>query len=131
VVNESTTLGRSEKQILEDFRDVIIPRIIEYEFAARQALIKNRPMVLDDLIWRAWGTLTHSRLLGTEETLAHLSMLRLGVALERTDWIDLPAINELFLLTQPGHLQKLAGGRLDGPDRRQYRAQYVRQRLGV
>jgi len=130
-VSNQTTLGRSERAILEEFRDVIIPRIIEYEVEARRALLEHRATVLEDLIWRAWATLTHARLLGTEETLAHLSMLRLGVSMERIDRVSMTTLNELFLLSQPGHLQKLTGGRMEGPERRRYRAQYVRQRLGA
>ena len=43
--------------------------------------------------------------------------------------IDLRTINELFLLTQPAHLQKLHGKKLDGDARRQARAEYIRSRL--
>jgi protein arginine kinase len=51
------------------------------------------------------------------------------VNLGRIKDIDLRTINELFLLTQPAHLQKIQGKKLDGDLRRQARAQYIRQRL--
>jgi len=130
-VSNQTTLGRNEEQVLEDFGAVVIPQMIEYERAARQALQAKRSAVLDDKVFRALGTLTHARLLGGEDALHLLSYARLGVALGRISDIDLSTINELYLLTQPAHLQKMAGEPLDEPERRELRARFVRQRLGT
>jgi protein arginine kinase len=44
--------------------------------------------------------------------------------------IDIRTINELFLLTQPAHLQRIQGRKLEGDVRRAVRADYIRQRLG-
>ena len=43
--------------------------------------------------------------------------------------MDIRTINELFLLTQPAHLQKLQGKKLEGDVRRAARADYIRMRL--
>jgi protein arginine kinase len=40
-----------------------------------------------------------------------------------------PFVNELFLQTQPAHLQKLMGTTLDGEERNAARARYLRNRL--
>ena len=58
-----------------------------------------------------------------------LSHLRMGVNLGRVKDIELKTLNELFLLTQPAHLQKLTGKKLDGDLRRAARADYIRNRL--
>jgi protein arginine kinase len=39
------------------------------------------------------------------------------------------AVNELFINTQPAHLQKLVGEPLDGEARNAARARYLRNRL--
>jgi len=39
------------------------------------------------------------------------------------------AVNELFIQTQPSHLQKLVGGPMDGEERNAARARYLRTRL--
>jgi len=130
-VSNQTTLGKSEQEILDEFEHKVVPEIIAYEQQARQALVKQRKSQLDDKIWRAWGTLTHARVLGTEEVLGLLSHLRLGVNLGRIDTVDIRTINELFLLTQPAHLQRLAGVQMDQLTRREARATLVRKRLGV
>lgn len=130
-ISNQTTLGRSEQEILADFEHTVVPQIISYEQQARQALIKQRSTQLDDKIWRAWGVLTHARFMTAEEVLQHLSHIRLGVNLARINTVDIRTINELFLLTQPGHLQKLTNREMDSPTRREARANLIRTRLGV
>ncbi len=128
-VSNQTTMGKSEQEILSDFQHTVVPKIIAYEQQARQALVQQRPAQLDDKIWRAWAILTHAHVLTSEETLGLLSHLRLGVNLDRIKQVDLRSINELFLLSQPAHLQKIQGSTMDTAGRRQARADLVRQRL--
>ena len=71
------------------------------------------------------------RVLGTDEVLALLSHLRLGVNLGRINTVDIRTINELFLLTQPAHLQRLTGVEMEQTARREARARFIRQRLGT
>ena len=130
-VSNQTTLGRSEQEILADFRHSVVPQIISYEQQARQALLSQRQEQLDDKVWRAWAILTHARVLSSEEVLQLLSHLRLGVNLGRMENIDIRSLNELFLLTQPAHLQKLSDQEMEPADRRIARARLIRQRLGV
>lgn len=128
-ISNQTTLGRSEPEILDEFIDVIIPRLIQTEMAARQVLETERPLALDDRIGRAIGTLTNARLLTSEETLFCLSHLRLGVLLGRISGLDPQMLNQLVLQTQPAHLQKTLGSKLDGEARKAARADYVRAHL--
>ncbi len=130
-ISNQTTLGKSEEEVLEAFQRTIVPQIIAYEQQARQALLKQRPALLDDKIWRAWAMLSNARVMGTDEVLSLLSHLRLGVNLGRIDCVDIPTINELFLLTQPAHLQKLTGCEMDQATRREARAKLIRQRLAT
>lgn len=130
-VSNQTTIGRTERELLADFETSVVPKIIAYEQQARHALLKQRQELLDDRIWRAWATLTHARVISTEETLSLLSHVRLGVNLGRLDTIDIRTVNELFLLIQPAHLQKLAQTSMDPAARRVERARLIRQRLGA
>lgn len=130
-VSNQTTLGKSELQILEEFQDAVVPRIIDYELQARRMLVNDRCTALDDRIFRAWGLLRNARLLTSEEVMFLLSHVRLGVHLGRIKDLDINTVNELFLLTQSAHLQKIMGKKLEGDLRRAERAAFVRQRLGV
>jgi len=130
-ISNQTTLGKTEEEIISDFKHVVIPKIIEYEQHARRTLRDDRTLQLDDKVGRALGVLRSARLIASEETLLLLSHLRMGLHLGRIKDIELRTINELFLLTQPAHLQKLQGRKLEGDVRRAMRADYIRQRLGA
>ncbi|MBN1344421.1 MAG: protein arginine kinase [Phycisphaerae bacterium] len=129
-VSNQTTLGRSEEDIIDDFKHIVIPKIVDYEKQARQVLLREKAVALDDKIWRAYGLLTTARSLSSDETLGLLSHLRMGVNLGRIDLLGIELVNELFVMTQPAHLQKISGSVLNGEERSAVRADYVRQRLG-
>ena len=128
-VSNQTTLGKSEEKIIQDFAQTTIPKIVEYEKLARESLVKHRPYQLDDAIWRAYGILSNARCISSEETQALLSPIRVGINMGRFDKLDIPALNELFLHTQPAHLQKIHGTPLEGRERAIVRAEYLRKRL--
>ena len=128
-ISNQITLGRTEADIIDDFRSVVIPRIVEYEQAARAALVRNRATALDDKVWRAMGLLQNARLLSSSEAMQYLSHVRMGLHTGRISTIDLRTVNELFLHMQPAHLQKLQGERLNGEQRSITRAALVRNRM--
>lgn len=129
-ISNQVTLGRSEEEIIEKFSENIIPRIVEYERAARNALADERSVQLDDKVWRAFGILENARAMASDETLFFLSHVRMGVSMGRLQGLDLGTINELFLRIQPAHLQKMHGHALSGEERSVARANYLRSRLG-
>lgn len=128
-ISNQTTLGKSEDDIISDFKHLVIPKIIDYEHHARRTLLNDRTVALDDKVCRALGLLRSARLLTSEEVMFALSHLRMGVNLGRIKDVEIKTINELFLLTQPAHLQKLHGKKLEGDVRRATRADFIRTRL--
>ena len=128
-ISNQSTLGKSEDEIIEEFGRLVIPKIIDYEHHARKTLVSEKAVALDDKVSRALGLLRSARLMATDETLLLLSHLRMGVHMGRVKDVDLRTINELFLLTQPAHLQKMQGKKLEGDVRRAARADYIRARL--
>ncbi|MDB5296272.1 MAG: putative phosphotransferase [Phycisphaerales bacterium] len=128
-ISNQSTLGKAEDEIVEEFGRVVIPKIIDYEHHARKALVSEKAVALDDKVSRALGLLRNARLMATDETLLLLSHLRMGVHMGRVKDVDLRTINELFLLTQPAHLQKMQGKKLEGDVRRAARADFIRARL--
>lgn len=128
-LSNQTTLGISEQDIVDEFTDVIVPKIIEYETLARQELLDTKAEMLDDKIQRALGVLKSARLISSQEALFLLSNVRMGVNLKRVTNITISDINELFMLTQPAHLQLNKGGELDANDRDIQRAEIIRAKL--
>ena len=129
--SNQTTLGKTEDEIISDFKHLVIPKIIDYEHHARRTLLNDRTVALDDKVHRAMGILRSARLMASEETLYLLSHLRMGINLGRVKDVDIKTVNELVLLTHPAHLQKHAGRKLEGDMRRAARAELIRQRLGA
>ncbi|MFW6062291.1 MAG: protein arginine kinase [Planctomycetota bacterium] len=130
-VSNQTTLGKSEQQIAHEFIDQIIPEFISYERRARQALLKKRRLAVEDKVFRALAILESARLMSSEETMYLLSLVRLGINLGIVENMDIQAVNEMFILTQPAHLQKLRKGQMEPEMRAQARAEFIRQRLNV
>lgn len=130
-ISNQITLGKSEAEIIDEFRDIVIPKIVEYESAARQSLLRSRLHVLDDKIWRAMGTLQNARLISSNEAMQYLSHVRMGLHVGRLKNVELQTLNELFLQMQPAHLQKLQGERLNGEQRSVARAALIRARLST
>lgn len=128
-VSNQITLGREETEIIDDFHHTVIPKIVEYEQAARAALLEKRLHALDDKLFRAIGTLQSARLMSSNEAMQYLSHVRMGLHTGRIKTIDLQTINELFIQTQPAHLQFLQGQRLTGEQRSIARASLIRARL--
>ena len=129
-ISNQTTLGKQEEEILGDFKHTVIPKIIDYEHHARRTLLNERTIALDDKVHRALGLLRSARMISSEEVLHLLSHLRMGINLGRIKGIDVATVNELFLMTQPSHLQKVLGKKLEGDERRAARADYIRVKLG-
>ncbi|NBO92909.1 MAG: protein arginine kinase [Planctomycetia bacterium] len=127
-ISNQVTLGKSESQILSEIQDVV-PQIIKYEREARQTWLSENRQGLQDKISRAYGTLFSATMMTSEETMELLSYVRLGVNLSLVEDLSIPTINELFIHTQPAHLQKLVGEPLDGEARNAARARYLRSRL--
>jgi protein arginine kinase len=127
-ISNQVTLGKSETTILGEIREVI-PQIITYERQARNTLVRETRQALQDRVSRALGTLCSATMMTSEETMDLLSSVRLGINLGLLDDITIPTVNELFIHTQPAHLQKLMGAPLDGEERNAARARYLRSRL--
>ena len=127
-ISNQVTLGRSEEEIIQTVESVI-PQIVHYERMARETLLKRDRARLEDRVWRAYGVLANARMITSEETMMFLSGLRMGHHLGLLPDIDAKIINELFLFTQPAHLQKRYGDELETHSRDLCRANDIRSRL--
>ena len=130
-VSNQLTLGKSESQIVEEFSNRTVPLFVQYERRAREVLLDKHRSSLEDKIFRAQAILRSAKLLHPEETMYLLSMIRLGINLAIIKDVELKTVNELFLLTQPAHLQKLLNKRMGSVKQAEARAEYIRKRMGA
>jgi protein arginine kinase len=127
-VSNQVTLGLSEDELIKKVADVV-PVLIDYERQARDFLIRESQETLHDRVSRAYGILRTAQTISSEETMHLLSSVRMGVNLGLISDLEIPTVNQLFIHTQPAHLQKLAGMELDTSDRNIERAAYLRRHL--
>ena len=127
-ISNQITLGKSEQQLIAGVQDVV-SHIIGWERRVRDLLLKDNRGGLHDQVARAFGLLTSARSISSEETMHLLSSLRMGVRLGLIENLDPATVNELFIHTQPAHLQKLQGEVLESTERNLARASYLRRRL--
>jgi len=127
-VSNQMTLGESETVIVERLEKVL-SQIIEHEENARQTLLEKKPKVVFNHIGRAYGILANAHSISSKETMNLLSFLRLGVDMALFPGTERSLVDELFLITQPAHLQKQVSDKLTAEERDLIRADMVRERL--
>ncbi len=129
-VSNQITLGRTEDEVLDDV-STAVEKLVEWERRVRDALLSGarRTQTLDR-IHRALGTLQNARILNTEECLNNLSAVRFGVHAGLIDDLTARELDQILLLSQPAHLQRLCRARLDPAARDARRAALVRSVLG-
>lgn len=129
-ISNQVTLGRSEEDIIEDLLSVV-KKLIEQEQYARQLLVEQSELRLEDRVFRSYGTLKYSRIIESKEAATCLSDLRLGIDVGYINHLSKSILNELMILTQPGFLQQYAKETLSANERDIRRASIIRERLNL
>lgn len=127
-VSNQITLGKTEQELIDQVGD-IIPVVIQYERKARDFLINEKQNDLFDQVSRAYGTLQNAQQISSEETMFLLSRVRMGINLGLIGDLEIPDVNQLFIRTQPAHLQKLSQSELNTDQRNVERANYLHRQL--
>ncbi|HEV2695524.1 MAG TPA: protein arginine kinase [Verrucomicrobiae bacterium] len=127
-VSNQMTLGETESVIVERLEKVLA-QIIEHEQNARERLLEKKPKVVFNHIGRAYGILANAHSISSKETMNLLSLLKLGVDMSLFPGADRGLVDELFLTTQPAHLQKQLSDKLSAEERDLIRADMLRERL--
>ena len=129
-MSNQITLGKADTDILQELRDVV-EQLIEKERLARKQLLARTPLMIEDRLSRALGTLKYARILTSEEAATCLSNVRLGVDLQLLHSISQNTLNECMLVMQPGFIQQYAGITLQPAERDMYRAKLLQEKLEI
>jgi len=134
-ISNQVSLGLSEEEIIENLIGVV-KQVKEQEVDSRDILLKKYRASLEDSVWRALGILKNSRLISSKECLSHLSVLSLGLDLGIIKSTDLSSsndsqklVNNLFVMIQPAHLQKIEGKTSKEKERDYIRAEILREKF--
>ena len=127
-VSNQTTLGEKEEEIIGRLNRVI-EQIIEHEQNARKLLTQKKTATLLDHIGRAYGILIHAYSMTSKEALNLLSFMKLGIDLDFFPEECRVPVDQLFMETQPAHLQKGSQQKLSAEERDSLRAEIIRDKL--
>ena len=127
-ISNQVSLGFSEEEIIDNLFGVV-RQIKEQELRSREIILKRHQYSFEDKAWRSLGILKNCRLISTKEALSHLSMLCTGVDLGIIKGIDRRLVNNLFIIIQPAHLQKMEQKELSEKKRDYIRAAILREKL--
>jgi protein arginine kinase len=127
-VSNQMTLGESETVIVERLEKVLA-QIIEHEQNARERLLEKKSKVVLNHIGRAYGILANAHSISSKETMNLLSLMRLGIDMGLFPNTQRTLVDELFLVTQPAHLQRQFPDKLSAEERDLHRADMLRDRL--
>ncbi|MAI19984.1 MAG: protein arginine kinase [Kiritimatiellaceae bacterium] len=124
-VSNQITLGKGEEQIVNHLEQIVL-ELVEHEQNARQRLLHENPIMVKDHIARSFGLLAHAKLMASGEALNLLSTLRLGLDLGMVSGFSRQEMDQLYISTQPAHLQKIQQSELAPNDRDFVRAEMLR-----
>jgi len=129
-ISNQTTLGRSEEELLDQLLRVV-GHVVEREAEARRVLLRDAGYIIEDKLWRAYGTLRYARSLTFDEAMNYLSGVRLAVGLKLISSLSVYTLNKLLIFSQAAHLAYADGsGRaLTESETNLARARYVRRAL--
>jgi protein arginine kinase len=127
-ISNQVTLGRREDELIDEVAGAVAV-LIDYERRARTFLFDESRNDLADRVGRAYGILCTAQTISSEETMQLLSSVRMGVNLGLIKNLDIPVVNQLFIHTQPAHLQMIRGTEMESDVRNAERALYLRRHL--
>lgn len=127
-ISNQVTLGQAEEETIDHIKK-ITSQIIGYERDAQEILTKESSEQLEDKIFRAYALLTHARIISSNEAMDFLSTVRLGVSINLLRNVSLETLNELFIIIQPAHIQKIFNSILTPEQRDIKRAELIREKL--
>jgi protein arginine kinase len=130
-VSNQTTLGKSEVELLDQLSRVV-RHVVEREEEARHVLLRDAGYIIEDKLWRAYGTLRYARSLTFDEAMNYLSGVRLALSLKLLSSPSVYTLNKLLIHCQAAHVAQYDGrATLSDGDASVARARFVRDALAA
>ncbi|RMF70287.1 MAG: protein arginine kinase [Calditrichaeota bacterium] len=129
-ISNQLTLGRTEENVISRMLQTA-KELIARERDARDKLLKSDRIRIEDTVYRALGILQNARIISSLEAIKLLSTLRFGRELGLIEDFSRIALNQLMVLVQPAHLQKIYNRDMNAEERDIFRAEFIRQNLEI
>ena len=128
-ITNNITIGRSEQEIIEDTRKIVI-KIAQYELQTRRLLACERADILNDSTQRALGTLRYAQMINYIEAANLLSKVKLGILSGTIKGVDIDKIDSVMEKITPARLNYDNCELLDFSREETLRAKIIRDSLG-
>ena len=128
-ISNQVTLGRTEQELISTVT-ALGNQLCDMENTLREKAKQEGRVQLEDVVFRAWGTLTNARMMPLQEFYQHWSNVRLGAAM---GLLKLPLMLTDALLdhVQEAHLCVWAEENLTGAALDEARATRIREMLAM
>lgn len=127
-ISNQTTLGESEKEIIQKLKNVVM-EIIDKEREIRNNLMETRAAEVEDKVLRSFGLLKYSRTMSSEESMELLSNVKMGIDMGIIKEVGSKDVISLMLLTQPASLQTYFKEDLNAKERNIKRSELIREKI--
>ncbi len=127
-ISNQLTLGRTETSLINRL-EIVADKFSEMEQEARQRLLDQQKVEIEDRIFRSLAVMKSARLMSSHEFMKYISMLLLGVDLEILSGLNPLELKKLMIYTQPAHMQIMYKSSADAQARDILRAEIVRQKI--
>ena len=127
-ISNRATLGQKESEIVDNL-GAMVSEVVQRERSARELVYKQDRKKLEDRVYRSYGLLTNARMMGSEEGMQLLSLLRLGIDLNIVSHVSRDVFQELMIRTRPSIIQREADEAMESNARDIRRADLLRERL--
>lgn len=127
-MSNQITMGQTEEEICAHLQ-AVTEQLVEQERLLRERIQIDLKYQIEDKVGRAYGILRHARVINSNEALALLSDVRLGIDIGILKGIEPFALNELVIAIRPAHLQKKADREMDALERDIKRAEVIQEKL--
>ncbi|BCN29845.1 protein arginine kinase [Anaeromicropila herbilytica] len=125
-LSNEKTLGKTESDILEHLNE-IMDQVIRQERKRREYLITNNYNELEEQIYRAYGVLSYTKQITSNECMSLLSDIKFGIDQGFINLNKELNIFKLMMDIQPANLQYKMGKSAGNSLRNRYRAEYMNQ----
>lgn len=120
-VSNQVSLGVSELDIIKNVEATVL-KLCEAEQTARKNMLDSDPIGVKDMVFRAYGLLTHCAKINSAEFMNLIAAIKLGAALNLIKVNDKYVLDELIVKVQPANISLAAGRTLSAEERDIYRA---------
>lgn len=127
-ISNRKTLGVSDEDIIHNIK-AIVNTIIEQERNAREILLKNNRLEIENDVYRAYGILKNARIIDEEECIGLMSKVRFGISMDMINDISLEKIQTLMNSIQVYTLSALLKEEFSREEENENRAKFIREEL--